>query len=136
MSPPPRSDPPGASLPDSPAPPADVDPSQLQEITGGEAEIMHDIVEEFASTADDLVAAIGASLTTRDARAAKRAAHTLKGSGGIIGAEGLRVRCVAIERAAAAGDLASVAAQLPALEEQRTTTLARLRELVAAAKKG
>lgn len=131
------SPPPLPALPsDSTAPSTDVDPSQLQEITGGEAEIMQDIVEEFAGSADDLLAALGAALAQDDPRGAMRAAHTLKGSSGIIGADGLRVGCLAIERAAAAGDLACVAALLPALQDQQTATVASLRALVSAARRG
>ncbi len=131
------SPPPLPALPsDSTAPSTDVDPSQLQEITGGEAEIMQDIVEEFAGSADDLLAALGAAIAQDDPRGAMRAAHTLKGSSGIIGADGLRVGCLAIERAAAAGDLARVAALFPALRDQQTATVASLRALVSAARRG
>jgi HPt (histidine-containing phosphotransfer) domain-containing protein len=113
---------------------ADVDPLQFEEITGGEPDVMDDILGEFALTAEEQVTTIGDALAARDVRAAMRAAHTLKGSSGIIGAEGLRSGCLAVERAAQAGDLAAAVSLVTPLRERHSATIAALKALVAAAR--
>lgn len=116
------------------APAALVNASALQEITGGNATIMEDIVGEFAETAREMVAKLDTALRAGDILGAMRAAHTLKGSSGIIGAGRLHRLSLAVERSASTGDLAAARDYFAKLQEVHPASIAALQALVTEAR--
>jgi CheY-like chemotaxis protein len=59
---------------------------RLDEVSGGDVEFEKELVGEFLRTAPVLVEDAAKALASGDAAAAQRAAHTLKGASGSIGA--------------------------------------------------
>ncbi len=112
------------------APAALVNASVLQEITGGDAAIMDDIVGEFAETARDMMTKLDLALDAGDVLGAMRAAHTLKGSSGIIGAGLLHRVSLAVERSAATGDLVGAREHFARLQNLHPASIAALQALV------
>jgi signal transduction histidine kinase/CheY-like chemotaxis protein/HPt (histidine-containing phosphotransfer) domain-containing protein len=73
----------------SPETPQSLQPLQLDrldEISGGDSEFEKELLGEFLRTAPILVEDVAKAIAAGDAAAAQRAAHTLKGSSGSIGA--------------------------------------------------
>jgi HPt (histidine-containing phosphotransfer) domain-containing protein len=101
--------------------------ANLWDLAGGEAEIVRELVSDYATMAKDVIATIEGALEASDARGAEHAAHSLKGSSAMMGAQLVREASEAIERAAAAGDLAAARAHLPGLHAAQEATLVRLR---------
>ena len=62
------------------------------------------------------ISALRSYLEAGDAEGAVRQAHTIKGASATVGGESVRATAFEMEKAARAGDLANVAAGLPALE--------------------
>ncbi len=116
------------------APPGLVDASALQEIAGGDPAIMDDIVGEFAETARETVARVDTALRAGDVLGAMRAAHSLKGSSGMIGAGPLHRLSLAVERSAATGDLATARGHFVSLQKVHLASIAELRALVTEAR--
>jgi signal transduction histidine kinase/CheY-like chemotaxis protein/HPt (histidine-containing phosphotransfer) domain-containing protein len=70
----------------SPQPLQPLQLERLDEISGGDSEFEKELLGEFLRTAPILVEDAAKAIAARDAAAAQRAAHTLKGSSGSIGA--------------------------------------------------
>ena len=90
----------------------------LRRLTEGSPEVMRQLIDDFIDTAHRLVAEMYDAAEKGDAKARERAAHSLKGSSGEMGAEQLMFECAAIERAAAAGDLPAARDRFPSLEKK------------------
>lgn len=101
----------------------------LWDIAGGVTEIVRELIDDYTAMAKDVVAEIERALDANDARAAEHAAHSLKGSSGMMGAHLVQRATQAIERACAAGDLAGARAHLPELRSAHEATLVRLASL-------
>jgi len=82
------------------------------------------VVHAFVETAPTHITALRAHLEVEDAAAVRRAAHALKGAAANVSAGALRAVASATEEAGRAGELGTVAALLPKMEDQ----LERLRE--------
>jgi signal transduction histidine kinase/DNA-binding response OmpR family regulator len=105
----------------------------LRRLTEGSPEVMRQLIDDFIETAHRLVTAMYDAAENGDAKALERAAHSLKGSSGQMGAQQLMFECAAIEGAAAVGDLASARERFPSLEKKHhgaKTKLAALRDAV------
>lgn len=98
----------------------------LWDIAGGSVEIFRELVDEYATMAKEVVAALDRALAANDARAAEQAAHSLKGSSSMMGAHLVQKACEGIERAAADGDVGAARALLPALVRVHEETLQQL----------
>ncbi len=74
------------------------DSATVLHLVGGKRELVVRLVHLFLEQIDTSVAAITAALQAGDAAAQERAAHGLKGSAAVIGAQGLRELAARIER--------------------------------------
>ncbi|MFO0592056.1 MAG: ATP-binding protein [Polyangiaceae bacterium] len=105
----------------------------LRRLTEGSPEVMRQIIDEFIDTARRLISEMMSAAERGDAKALERAAHSLKGSAGQMGAQQLMFECAAIERAAAVGDLTAARERFTALEKKHQgarTKLVALRDAV------
>jgi CheY-like chemotaxis protein/HPt (histidine-containing phosphotransfer) domain-containing protein len=87
-------------------------------------ELAHSIMEEFLKDIPSQIRTLETLLESGDRNGVERQAHTIKGTSANVGGEQLRAVAAAMEKAAKAGDLHSVKAQIPEMETQ----FARLRE--------
>ena len=89
-------------------PPA-LDPSVLDSLRqlnqDGEPDVVKDVLSLFIADAPMRLQAIASAAAAGDAAALQRAAHTLKGAAGTIGALGLQAACRDVEQGAKAGDI-------------------------------
>jgi HPt (histidine-containing phosphotransfer) domain-containing protein len=76
---------------------------QLNQV--GEPDVLSEVLGLFIADAPLRLEAISAAVGNGDARALQRAAHTLKGAAGTIGATGLQAACRTLEEVAQQGDL-------------------------------
>jgi len=81
------------------------DREQAMATTGGDQELLVEIVGLFLEDCPEMVAEIGRALAAGDADAARRAAHTLKGSVAVLGAQALAAAAREVEDLVRAGDL-------------------------------
>ena len=105
----------------------------LRRLTEGSPEVMRQLIDDFIDTAQRLIGEMYDAAEKGDAKALERAAHSLKGSSGQMGAQQLMFECAAIERAAAAGDLPAARDRFPSLEKKHKgakNKLAAVREAV------
>jgi PAS domain S-box-containing protein len=83
------------------------DPAVLQTLRDLEAAaepgIFQEVLQTFRETASAKVAAVQEAVRAADREALQRAAHSLKGSCGMVGAQAMFERCGALETAARAG---------------------------------
>nr|MDQ3317199.1 response regulator [Actinomycetota bacterium] len=84
----------------------------------GDAELLSELAEMFLDDASSRLAALRGVIEDGDAHAVERAAHTLKGSSGNMGATGMAAICAELEEAGASGDLARAPGLLERLEEE------------------
>lgn len=70
---------------------------QLMSLTNNDQEMLRDILDDFAQSAAQQVAAMKSATINHDLDALMRAAHTLKGSSGQLGATGITRMCKEIE---------------------------------------
>lgn len=106
----------------APAPPA-LDLTVLEQITGGSTEMLRELLGDFADMSKKLVAEMAAGVERGDAKAVARAAHTLKGSSGLIGAQALRFKCEALEKTAVTGGLGDARHLLASVEQIHAATM-------------
>jgi PAS domain S-box-containing protein len=101
--------------------------SGLRSVRGNEETYVR-LLRQFASTHQDDVAVLGASLATGDAREAMHRAHSLKGSAGALGALGVQSLAGELERLLRVGGTPAeeIAAQLPPLSAELLPMLAAL----------
>ncbi len=100
-----------------------LDLSVLEQITGDSVEMLRELLGDFADMSKKLVADMVAGVDRGDVKAIMRAAHTLKGSSGLIGAQALRFKCEALEKAAAQQGIDAARAALPAVEQTHAATM-------------
>lgn len=88
------------------APAAPIDTAALKEITGDDATLARNILNDFLISARDDLAAFDAALAAGDLPEATRQAHRMKGAAALVGARDVRAAAAAAEEAgrAAAGD--------------------------------
>jgi HPt (histidine-containing phosphotransfer) domain-containing protein len=91
-------------------------PALLQRV-GGDRALLREVIQLFVSTSAGHVAVIREALAAGDVDRLRRAAHTLKGSAGSLGAVAVAETARRLEAAAARADLAGGAGELSALEE-------------------
>ena len=96
---------------------------ELRDMLGDE---LADLLAEFVAQLDELVAAVVAALSAGSANQLASAAHTLKGSAGNFAADRLSALAGAIEVAARANDLSTVAAYIESLQLAARDTVAEL----------
>ncbi|MEZ4296630.1 MAG: Hpt domain-containing protein [Polyangiaceae bacterium] len=87
----------------------------LRRLTSGTPGLLQQIIDEYIETADRLVATVREATDRGSLQDIERAAHSLKGSSGQMGAHPLMLESAAIERAAASGDLPGIRDRLPML---------------------
>ena len=128
-----------------------VDPAEVAEIRSGQAginlavlsdlyrlrpQVMKDLVENFLASAADRVAAVQEAVTRGDDEALERAAHSLKGSCGTLGATRMAEVCSDLVSVAREGRASSAALSSGRLvEEHRKVRATFLRQLETWAKK-
>ena len=84
----------------------------------GAAAVFRELVEVFLHDTPERLSALRAAATAGDARAVRFAAHTLKGTCGYLGADGLVRICRDLEAVAVAGAVAGDLPLLAALEAE------------------
>ncbi len=100
----------------------------------GDEELLADVAEAFLAEAPQLLEQAEAAGSAGDAAAVKRAVHTLKGAVSSFGEHPAVALALAVERAAATGDLASAREALPQLRHAITPLLEDLGAIVSRAK--
>lgn len=70
-----------------------IDLNYLNEYTDGDPEAMQELIEAFIETADEGVATLEDNIVDGESEEWCRAAHTLKGAAGYVGAEKLKSLC-------------------------------------------
>ena len=84
----------------------------------GDAELVADLAGMFIGDAESRLAALREAVESGDAGSVERAAHTLKGSSGNMGATRMAAVCAELEEAGASRDLGRVPELLDRLEEE------------------
>ena len=89
-------------MPDAPSPA--IDPNVIASLRAlteaGEPDVVHEVLGLFLVDAPTRIQALSAAVDARDAAALQRAAHTLKGASGTIGAIALQAACRELEQMA------------------------------------
>lgn len=102
--------------------------ASLEEMTGGDAEFMTELIDTWFSDATGQIAIIEQALVACDADSLRRAAHSLKSTSQSLGAGRLAGACAEIEALARDGRIVAVSALLPDLrgcyEQARAALLA------------
>ena len=100
-------------------PDAALDPrviESLRQLTPpGEPDVLAQILTVFLEEVPKKIRALQVALDAGDAAAAARAAHSLKGSSGNVGASALLDICRRVDERARSGDMAQIAPLLPSL---------------------
>jgi len=101
-----------------PVPPVAFDPEGLLNRLMGDKDIARAVIGGFLEDLPLKIEELKSLFASSDAVAARREAHSLKVAAATVAAEALRAIGLAMEQAAAAGELDKAAALLPQLEEQ------------------
>ncbi len=101
---------PAVSAPDAPQPPAPgsvdggpIDPAVLEELTGGDAQLAAEVLDEFLVTSRADVAALGEACAARSGEDIRRLAHRIRGAARAVGAQRLAEAAQRAESLAALG---------------------------------
>jgi two-component system, sensor histidine kinase and response regulator len=116
--------------PDQRSPAAAVPPSAadlLQRVAGGDEKLFRQVIQTFLRDAPKRLAAMSMAAQQNDAQALASAAHTLKGSAGIFGAERARTLCGQLQDLGRSGTLAGASTLLVQLKEEIAELEANLR---------
>jgi two-component system sensor histidine kinase/response regulator len=105
----------------------------LNEITGGDAEFIAELLSDFVSQTPTLMEQIATAVAQGAAATVGAAAHTLKGSARAIGADEFAAIAFELEQAGKQGDLSSAPDALQRLQAYWQSLEAYLQEQVAAA---
>jgi CheY-like chemotaxis protein len=97
---------------------AALDRSALLDRVEGDMDLLADIIDLFKEDSARQIAAIRDAIDTKQATLLKRAAHTLKGTCGNLGAPEAAATALELEKLAATGDLSRPHQILRSLEEQ------------------
>lgn len=100
------------------ASPVVFDRRQAAEATGGDDELLREIVAIFLEDCPRMIEEIAEAAHAGDADALRRAAHTLKGSVGVLGAKALAAAAKDVEDGARAGDVETATAAFERVEEE------------------
>jgi HPt (histidine-containing phosphotransfer) domain-containing protein len=84
----------------------------------GQPDVLQEVLNLFLNDAPSRLEAIEAAVTAGDARGLQRAAHTMKGSSGTIGASALQKVCLSLEQMGKAAELSDAAAGLEQLRSE------------------
>jgi DNA-binding response OmpR family regulator len=85
---------------------------ELQELASGDAQLLQELIDIFLTSAPELMQQMRRAVEDEDAAALHKAAHTLKGSSGQMGALRMQELCGTLETLAATGSLVGVEAPL------------------------
>jgi PAS domain S-box-containing protein len=114
----------GACIPDSQAAAArstvPVDLRVLASLVGDDPVVIHDLLQDFHTSAAKIAAELLSSCTAGETAATGAAAHKLKSSAFSVGAQALGELCVEIEQAGKAGQIDALSALLPRFEAEMT----------------
>ena len=91
---------------------------ELRDSMGGDDEFFAELVDEFLADGPVQLESLRTALSSGDADSARRAAHTLKGTGRTFGAETLASLCQEVETAAAAGDMDAGLARIDGIDHE------------------
>ena len=105
----------------------------LNEITGGDAEFIAELLGDFVSQTPALMEQIATALAQGDAATVGAAAHTLKGSARAVGADEFAAIALELEQAGKQGNLADAPDTLQRLQTYWQSLEAYLQERLAAA---
>jgi HPt (histidine-containing phosphotransfer) domain-containing protein len=100
---------------------------ELLETVGDDREFLAELIETYLGDSPGLFEELRAGLTTGDAVAVRRAAHTLKSTSASFGATRLAGICREMETSAGAADLADLPPRLAAAEAEFEAVAAALR---------
>lgn len=89
--------------------------ASLEEMTGGDAEFITELIDTWGSDATEQIATIERALVATDADTLRRAAHSLKSTSQSLGAGRLASACAEIEALAKDGRIDAVGTLLPDL---------------------
>ncbi len=92
--------------------------NQLNELTAGDQEFQHELLNEFLQQTPALIEQLHQALEQGDGATFIRLAHTLKGSARTVGAESLADIASTLEHHGRMGDLRHAPAMLQQLSEQ------------------
>jgi two-component system sensor histidine kinase/response regulator len=93
-----------------------LDHDEIQERVGGDLKLLHELIDLFFADCPRMWQNIRDALSQGDAVKLNRAAHTLKGSIGVLGAQSAREAAERVEQLARTGDLAQAAEAVSQLE--------------------
>ena len=96
----------------------------------GEPDVVSEVLTLFLSDAPVRLAAIRTAIEAQDPTALQRAAHTLKGAAGTIGATALQQCCKDLEGAGKSGVIPEAATALVTLEREYTRLHAEITQLL------
>jgi two-component system sensor histidine kinase/response regulator len=105
----------------------------LNEITGGDAEFIAELLGDFVSQTPELMEQIATAVAQGDAATLGKAAHTLKGSARAIGADEFAAIAFELEQAGKRGDLSNAPDALQRLQAYWQSLEAYLQQQIAAA---
>ncbi len=125
--------PPPADKPVAPAPIRCLDETALESLKAlrrpGKPDIVKRVVERFVQTVPPMVDQLRADLTDGDLDAVFRAAHSIKGAAGTVGASGLQRAASGLERCARQGEIEAVAGFADELRGEISLVCAELERL-------
>ena len=117
-----RCEPLGGSRQRAPASPAStldrVAVDQLEAITGGDTDIMRELIDVFLKDSPKQLSALREAVENGDAETARRCAHTLKSTAATFGADELAKLCEQLETTTSADRLADVAPLVTAADTE------------------
>jgi protein-histidine pros-kinase len=97
--------------------------ARLSEGTGGDADFVTELIEQFAVDAPGLAAAVREGVSSGDLETARRSAHTLKSNAATFGAQRLVQVCRDLEAAAKDGSLRSADPRLDVMTRELDVAL-------------
>ncbi len=118
---------------DAPLRIADLDVEGALKRVAGNAKLFRSLLDQFVRQQGDAAAEIRAAIGAQDIAAAERAAHTLKGVAGNLGAGALSGMAGEVEKVLRAGDRDAAAGRLDALAAELGRVTAAIREALAEA---
>jgi two-component system sensor histidine kinase/response regulator len=91
---------------------------QLRQVDGGSGGFLAALIGKFLEEAPSRLAILSESADRGDKEALVKAAHSLKGSSGTIGARGLSEMCAGLEECGKGGRMTEVGVRLAAIQEE------------------
>jgi len=91
---------------------------QLRQVDGGNGGFLAVLIDKFLQEAPSRLAVLSESADRGDKEPLVKAAHSLKGSAGTLGARGLSEMCAGLEECGKAGRMSEVGLRLEAIQEE------------------